>query len=393
MISKSKKDLVGDIWVPSAIPVFLFGFIYYLITPFISLNFFADYSLISAALPYINLNSFDFYYWLDVIFILFFFILGYRVSKRIKINRYSYLDNFNNYKIIPLLVFFLLFIYYLFITLKVISSGLMFSGYATYDIEILGPASTLIFTTVFFYNFFKKPLIKKLFLILFFLSSINLLGLGSRMYFTISLITIILGYISLNRSLLTSIKLYLFSSIFVIFIVGIGVWRNSEKIGAEALVSIFLAEPLFTSISGILYIENSNGRPIFSIPTDLIASMINFIPSIFYPNKVELIDSIVYDVNKEAPFGASSLILNLYSNFGFFYPLYLIFIGFYLGVIKRKANYSNFYRAVYFSTLPTLVFHFYREGFITFFKIIFFNGLVFPAIVLFSIGLLTSYKK
>ena len=75
MISKNKKYLVSDIWIPSAIPIFLFGFIYYLITPFISLVFFADYSLISAALPYIDLNYFDFYYWLDTFSILFFFII------------------------------------------------------------------------------------------------------------------------------------------------------------------------------------------------------------------------------------------------------------------------------------------------------------------------------
>ena len=393
MISKNKKYLVSDIWIPSAIPIFLFGFIYYLITPFISLVFFADYSLISAALPYIDLNYFDFYYWLDTFSILFFFIIGYKIGSKIKIRKKSYLDKFNNYKAIPLLVFCLLFIYYLFILVKVISSGLMFSGYATYDIEILGPASTIIFTTVFFYNFFKNPLVKRLFLVLFFLNAITLLGLGSRMYFTISLISVVLGYISFNRNLLTSARLYLVLSVFLVFIVGIGVWRSNGQIDKEALISVFLAEPLFTSTSGSLYIENSNGRPIFSIPTDIVASIINFVPSVIYPNKIEVIDALTYDINKQSPFGANSLIANLYSNFGFFYPLYLIFIGFYLGFLKHKADYSRFYKAVYFSTLPTLIFHFYREGFITFIKIMFFNGLIFPTIFLALIGILTSYKR
>ena len=92
MISKNKKYLVSDIWIPSAIPIFLFGFIYYLITPFISLVFFADYSLISAALPYIDLNYFDFYYWLDTFSILVFFIIGYKIGSKIKIRKKSYLD-------------------------------------------------------------------------------------------------------------------------------------------------------------------------------------------------------------------------------------------------------------------------------------------------------------
>lgn len=392
MVFKSNENL-GNVWVPSPIPMFLFGVIYYLITPFLSLAFFSDYSLISASLLYFDLSYFDFYYWIDVLSILFFLILGYKISKKIKIRRRSYLDKFDNYKLMPLLLFLLLFFYYLIILVKVISSGLMFSGYTTYDTAILGPASTLTFTSAFLYIFFKIPMIKKLFLMLFILNSITLLGLGSRMYFTLGSISIMLGFISLNRNLLTSIRLYLFIAMSLVFIVGIGVWRSSSKIDSEALISIFLAEPLFTSTTGALYIENSNGRPVFSIPTDILASIINFIPSAFYPAKGEIISALTYDINKEAPFGASSVIVNLYSNFGFLYPIYLILIGFYLGMVKRKANYSPFYKAVYFSTLPAFIFLFYRESFITFFKIIFFNGLFFPAVVLALIGLLTSFKK
>src|SRR5699024_4511552 len=125
------------------------------------------------------------------------------------------------------------------------------------------------------------------------------------------------GYISLNRHLLTSLRLYFISAISLVFIVGIGVWRNNSKINPETLAEIFLAEPLFTSITGALYIENSGGRPILSFPTDIIASVVNFIPSVIYPNKIDVINTLIYDANKEAPFGASSLIVNLYSNFGF----------------------------------------------------------------------------
>ena len=82
------------------------------------------------------------------------------------------------------------------------------------------------------------------------------------------------------------------------------------------------------------------------------------------------------------------MIANVYPNFGFFYPLYIGFIGGYYGYLYKRAHKSVFYRAVYFSALPILVFFFYREPIFTLVKVMFFNGLLVPVVI----SLLLSYR-
>jgi len=121
---------------------------------------------------------------------------------------------------------------------------------------------------------------------------------------------------------------------------------------------------------------------VLNIPVDIAAAFINFIPSFLYPEKMLLISKLTFDENKESPFGASALFSNLYSNFGVFYPIYIFFIGYFYGFLRAKSFWSPFFRAVYFSLLPLLMFHFFREGFITFIKVLIFNGLIFPFLLL-----------
>ena len=137
----------------------------------------------------------------------------------------------------------------------------------------------------------------------------------------------------------------------------IGLWRAGGDASSEELVAVFLAEPLFTSVSGATYIENMGGRPLTGLPVDIFASVINFIPTIVFPEKLELISNLTYDPNKYSPFGASALMVNIYSNFGIFFPVYFFAIGIFYGYLRKKAKYSRFYLAVYFSVLPLLMFN------------------------------------
>jgi hypothetical protein len=164
------------------------------------------------------------------------------------------------------------------------------------------------------------------------------------------------------------------------------------ELSTDALIFIFFAEPLFTSTSGAIYIDNMNGRPLLSFPIEILASFINFIPTVIFPEKLELIELLTYNEAKASPFGASSIIVNIYSNFGILYPIYFFLIGLFYGYLKKLAKFSRFYKAVYFSLLPLLMFHFFREGFITVIKVIFFNGFILPLVIVMFLFLL-FYKN
>lgn len=378
------KELGVSLWIPSAIPFFLFGFVYYLVTPYFTLLLFSDELLVEAALRYISIDYFDVYYFLDLFVILVFYIGGYMIGQCCIKRDYIFIDRLSLYKVSPLIIASLLIIVLGMVFLKIRSTGVaLFSGYETYDVSVLGPIATLVFTVSLFYNFFVNSLVKKIYLALFFISSIVLLGFGSRMFFLLGLITIMLGVVSKKSYLLRSLRFYVFLGLTFLFVVGVGLWRSGGGgHGSSPMLSIFLIEPLFTATSGSLYIENSGGRPLVNYPNDLLASFVNFVPSFAFPDKMNFINLIIYDSNKYSPFGANALISNLYSNFGVFYPFYVFIIGLIYGFLCAKSHVSSFFRAVYFSLLPVLMFHFYREGFITFIKVFLFNGIFLPFLVL-----------
>jgi len=381
-------------WLPSAIPFFLFGFCYYLISPFLSLYFLSDNRLISAAAPYISLSYFDLYYYIDALNIFTFWLIGYWFAQKITRKKASKLDAVALYNHAPPVLFVAFFLLLFFLILKAMMSGAsFFSGYSSYDVKIIGPFATMVFVTAFFVNYFSHKRVRHLFFILFLMSSLVLLGFGSRMFFVLGIITITLGYISKNPQLLKEVKLYFIAAIFLVLVLAVGIWRSqsSSVFSIEMFISIFLVEPLFTATSGSLYLENNNGRPYLNLPVDIFASIINFIPTFVFPEKLELINNLTFNPLKESPFGANALIVNMYSNFGFFYPIYFLLIGLFYGFLKVRAYYSFFYKAVYFTVLPLLMFHFFREGFITVFKVMFFNGFIFPAIIVSSIIL--CFKK
>jgi hypothetical protein len=202
------------------------------------------------------------------------------------------------------------------------------------------------------------------------------------MFFALSFLALMLGLVAKNKKLLKSLHFYSLITIFGLLIIAVGIVRDGGgEITGDKLLAIFFAEPLFTSISGSLYLENSGERPAFGIPNDLFASVIHFVPSAIYPGKMQLIGEITHNEDVVSPFGGKSLIVSLYSNFGFFYPVFIAFIGFYYRVLYRKAQNSVFFRATYFSALPLLLFLFFRENLITVIKVMFFNGLAVPTFI------------
>ncbi len=371
-------------WVPSSLPVFGFGVVYYLLAPAFVLKYLAeDNDLLSVAKRYIDPDYFNATYFLDVLVIVASFLLGHWLAKACTRPRESVLDcgSFQTGYALSVAASFALLVLYFAWTAHAAGAA-WFTGYTTYDMGILGPLSTSAFLSVWFLNYFPQRLVRLLFLSLFAFCSLLLLGLGSRMYFVLSTMALVLGLVSRNRDLLRSPRFYGFATGFLVLMVGVGILREGgREFSFDALMAIFFAEPLFTSVSGSLFLELSGGRPVEGVPVDLYASLIHFVPSVIYPEKLEVIRELTANPNIVSPFGARALQVSLYSNFGIYYPLYIAGIGFYLGFLRTKARHSNFYAATYFSALPIMIALFFREGMINVIKVMFFNGLMVPCLV------------
>ena len=375
---------MAEDWIPSPVPFFLLGVTYYLISPAIVYQLLSsDNELLYVATKYLNATFFDVYYFLDVLAILGSFFVGYAIGKSGTNDRASVLDYGSFQKSYPIyfaIVFGVLIVYF---ALTAYASGARFlTGYSTFNVQVLGPFSTSAFMTAWFVNYFSRKQIKFLFLVFFAFCSVLLLGWGTRMFFVLGFMALMLGAISKNRRLLTSARLYILIAIFCLLMVVVGIVRQGEgEFSADRLIGVFFAEPLFTSISGSLYLENVGGRPVYGVPRDILASIVHFVPSVVFPEKGVLLSEIAFDENVESPFGAKSLIVNLYSNFGRFYPIFVAAIGFYFGFLYTRSKSSVFYRATYFSALPILLLLFFREGLITVIKVMVFNGLLVPIVV------------
>lgn len=377
-----------SVWIPSAMPFFLFGLIYYLVSPIIVFPMLSgENDLLFASTDYLDISYFDSSYVLDIIVIFLSFYLGYSATKLATSCVVSALDYGSFQSKAPVVFFIALLTLIIYFVLVAAQTGEgFFTGYSSYDAYVLGAFSTIIILNAWFINFFSERHIRLLFFVCFIFCSALLLGWGSRMYFVLAFVTLLLGLISNNKRLLKSVTFFVSASVVGIFIVFIGVLREGgTEFKGDKLLGIFFAEPLFSAISGFLFFENSGGRPAYNIPHALYAAVIHFVPSFLFPGKAQLIDELTFNEDVVSPFGGTALVVSLYSNFGMLYPIYVAAIGSYYGLLFVKSQYSIFYRAIYFSALPVLLFLFYRDGMSTVLKVLFFNGLIVPYFVAKSI--------
>ena len=375
-------------WIPSAIPFFFFGLVYYLVSPAFVFHFLsADSELLDNATRYLDSTYFDSSYFLDAVAIFLSFLFGYSVGRAVTRSKPSIADYGSLKTSVPkiLALSFGALIVYFTIVASMSGAG-FFSGYSTYNVAVLGTFSTCAFLSVWFVNYFSTKRIRLLFLSFFVVCSVLLLGWGSRMFFVLSFMALVLGLVSKYKWLLRSPWFYGSAAVTCLFVIAVGIVREGgREFGSDNLLAVLFAEPFFTSVSGSLYLERSGGRPIYGVPYDLLASVIHFVPSAIFPGKVDLINAITFNEKIQSPFGARALLVSLYSNFGIFYPIFIAAIGSYYGFLYKRARLSVFYRATYFSALPVLTFLFYREGLTTVIKVLIFNGLAVPLFIALSL--------
>ncbi|EOA3786122.1 hypothetical protein ACH0R5_004260 [Vibrio vulnificus] len=376
-------------YLPSAMLFFSFGFLYYLVIPVLSIHFLDDNRYVEIALKHIGNDTYGSEYYIVSLVGFFSFYVALKLGEKIKISGVNFGHRVRYYYLAPKIIASSLLLVLMLSTFKGISSGVsLFSGYSDYNIAILGPYATTLFCSVIFLNYFEKKSSKFYFVFIFLLSSLLLLGLGSRMFFLLGTISIILNKICNNPKVIK--KPVFLCGVVAIFllVLFVGVWRSQGDISGNEIMGIFIAEPLFTSISSVNYFKEIDEFFVIKSPNDIFAAIINFVPSLMMPDKSKVVEAIGYDIREYSPFGASSLLVNVHINFGILFYIYFCIIGFVFGLLKNLAKVNKLFYSIYLSSLPLLMFHFFREGFITYIKVQFFNAILLPILFVSILGFL-----
>jgi hypothetical protein len=364
--------------------LFLAGLIFYFFVPALSMQYLPNNVMVKTGLVWMSLEHFNWAYYLDGFIIIASWLLGVYLGVALTKEKKSRFDllsegkDYGKYYVVMLAVVSLLFTAY-----TVASGARFFAFYEDYRGEVLGPYSTLLFTVVFFRNFFNDPKIRLYLLIIVLFCAVILIGLGNRMFTVMALMSVVFDYLS--RAKLTRLKIFFALAITAISfsaMVILAAYRTGGQASTEMLLGVLIAEPLYTSMSFNIYLSYFHERPVYSIPFDLFAAFVNFIPTVLFPDKIAFLQKIVYNYDT-APLGATALPFSMYVNFGYFYPLFIVSLAAYFGFLYKKGGKSMFYRAIYLSNLPLLAFFIHREALTTLIKIVVFNALAVPVIAFF----------
>lgn len=357
--------------------LFLFGFIYYLISPIIvgSLGLLEEFPGMDLFYGnFLNRDSYSKYFLLCFLLFASFYFGSFSALKfRKKINYIQ--PQFPNIDI-KLWFIILLFVFNHYYIL--LNRSILFTGYTLeYSTDFLGKIAT--FNNVYLFLFMYSRITRKyrkLLLVLLIENSIILIGMGSRMFVLIPVVAILI-YVFENYHIRKN-TLYLIFFLCVLFFLGVGVIRDNSFVSLEAFIYIGLAEPLFTWISASTFIDN-NDIKLIGVPLNFIGTFINFIPSILLPNKAEYILPIPY--NFETPLGACSIITSLYGNFGLIFTPAIVYIGgFLLTVIRYKR--SAFFKTYYYCCCGVIPFLMFRDV-QSMNKLIFSVFLIYPAVAIY----------
>ncbi len=367
--------------------LFSFGFLYYLILPFcvILTDSFLEFPGMNHLAKHYN-DNIIFPYLLITICLLISFLLGSFLPIKTKylIKKKTIAEKelvFGNRDLFLLLIPFFIYAQYLIFS----NRSNLFQGYLIeYDAQFMGNIAT--FNTLFlFWGLYyagkstkRNHTLSLFFLFSIFEFSIVLLGLGSRMYILVPLISFLLFL--LDNHQITIKKLTINACIIILLLLCVGVWRLGDKISLNALLYIGVAEPCLTWISAESMFTQNNTLPLFSVPSNFLSSFFNFIPSVLLPNKDELIQPIT--LSYESPFGATNLLLSLLDNFGILGSCLTLFIfGFLLSYIRFNAN-SLLSKTYYLCICGVIPFQLFRDNIAIINKILFYNFLLFPLVLI-----------
>ena len=366
------------------IPLFLFGFLYYLVLPpcVVSMQLFATFPGMSFLYQYFSPHFIPTYAIIITIFCISFIIgaiLPFKYMR--KKNIASDIHYISNKDLFLFASPFWVAGQYMIIT----NRQNLFQGYQIdYDTELIGAIATI--NTIFLFFFLYSRNIPKnkqskwsnffITFSIFEFSSI-LLGFGSRMYIMIPLIAYIIYLLDQKKIKLR--KLFLQISIAIIFLLGIGIWRLGDSdYTIDAIMYIGVAEPTLTWISAESMFDKGD-LPYIAFPSNFLTSFINFVPSFLLPDKAALIQPI--NISYDSPFGATNILVSLISNFGILGSCTALFLlGFILTSIRINGK-TAFAKTYYYCVCGMIPFQLFRDNIAIVNKMLFYNFLIVPLII------------
>ena len=378
------------------IPLFLFGFFYYLLVPAICVaaKLLDNYPGMQNLYAYYK-EEYAFGYFSIVLLLCFFFLIGAYVP------RWYYDESKHDATVTKLLAYKTEYLFYVSLPfllichyLMVANRGSMFQGYMveTNNSFVGTIASTaMIYLFLFLYN--KNGIYSKKMdiVLLFFLIelSVVMLGVGTRMYFLVLLIAVFV-YL-LDNKVVSIKKLSIWAVAGFLLILLVGIWRlDNMGVSLDNVIYIGIAEPAFTWISAISMYD-MNELPLFSFPSNFISSFINFIPSVLLPNKTGLLTDV--SLKYDNPLGALSVFTSLISDFGIIGSFIAIFMLGYLISYIRLYWRSVFGQTYYYCICGIIPFQLFRDPFYVVNKAFFSNFLLLPIVIFILLKLVRGVYK
>ena len=268
----------------------------------------------------------------------------------------------------------------------------LFAGYSlTYRADLMGPLATVNLTALLAYlnlqQWGQAPRLRVAYGMLLLANSVVLLSMGGRLYVLAVLVGLALAHVNSPRGRRPAARL----SALLIILAGtaglalVGLWRLGTEFSLQTFKQIVLAEPVLTSISlGSMHDCPTPG--LFELPRNFLMSLLNFIPSAFFPGKEEfLLDHDPIAACLDAPFGATHLGAAMLLNFG---PLgsLLFIVAFSVLLKKLRGRGAPWWLHTYLCSL--LPFMLFRDGFLIFNKAFFASGLLLAVLLVWASRLL-----
>jgi hypothetical protein len=367
--------------------LFVFGYIFYLFTPYIVgvSEAFSGFPGIELYQGYFKLIPKDklLIYMLITLSWLPAFFLGHFCYSLVKPYKRS-LELFDatplsrSVSYIGLLLLFVLMVF------TFIARHSLFGGYGSYDVGARGKMSTLL---VIFNFFLAYQLVCRQKVSLFLIAgtaitAFLLLSMGGRMYVIQTFIILLVYKTSFSPR---RWKLHqMFAFLLITFLVGaaFGIWRMNAAFGIDKAAYSFMAEPVFTWFSTSTFLIG-NDIPMLNMPWNFLSSFLNLVPNTIISFKPYLVSAQNMGYTYQSPLGADSIWTNVVINFGWLGSIgFMFLLGFLLNFFRHLSERKHFWAVFYMLVCGLLPFQFFRDGFYLLNKQLFFNFLLFPALIL-----------
>lgn len=370
--------------------LFSFGALFYILTPYIiyTYGFFDGYPGIKLWKESFNL-SLSRYKWVYLYFFICSFVVVFidLLFSRVTLNKVNtqsfYISHVGG-------IFALLFIAVILLVFwfKSYQAGMLFKGYAvSYDTGLMGNMATANlfsnFMAIYFFLNSKRKL-SLLFSMLIIINSIFLLGMGGRMYVVTIILPWFFIYLANRTALYSRVKILSLVLLLVLFMGIIGIWRLGMS-DISFIGYITMAEAIFTSISISTFLHLNESIPFLENGFYFISSLMGVLPSFIFPDKAKLfISPEQLGYKYESPLGATSLVVSLFTSFGYLGGLiYIMFVGLFMNILRVLGNKSFFLKSYYLCVLSIVPFIYFRETFYISNRIVIFPFLIMPLIFYF----------